>query len=64
LDQIVAIVEADSNVRAAWLSGSVSRGDDDALSDLDLSVVVSDESIGELVDRRRTYAASLLSLYC
>ena len=57
LDQIVAIVEADSNVRAAWLSGSVSRGDDDALSDLDLSVVVSDESIGELVDRRRTYAA-------
>jgi predicted nucleotidyltransferase len=57
LDRIVAILSADPNVRAAWLSGSVSRGDDDALSDRDLSVVVSDESIGERVDRRRTYAA-------
>jgi hypothetical protein len=57
LGRIVAGLRDDRRVRAAWLSGSVSRGDDDALSDLDLSVVVSGESIGEFVANRRYYAA-------
>lgn len=57
LDRIVAGLRDDRHVRAVWLSGSVSRGDDDALSDLDLSVVVSDESIGEFVASRKAHAA-------
>ena len=57
LDRIVAVLRDDRRVRADWLSGSVGRGDEDALSDLDLSVVVSDESIGEFVANRRFFAA-------
>jgi hypothetical protein len=57
LDRIVEGLRRDRHVRAAWLYGSVSRGEDDALSDLDLSVVVSDESIGEFVANRRVHAA-------
>lgn len=55
--RIVLGLRSDRHVRAAWISGSVSRGDDDALSDLDLSIVVSDESIGEFVANRKAHAA-------
>ena len=57
LDQIVMGLRSDRRVRAAWLSGSVARGDHDALSDLDLSVVVSGESIREFVVNREAHAA-------
>ena len=57
LDQVVKGLRNDQRVRAAWLSGSVSRGDDDALSDLDLSIVVSDESVSDFVQDRRLHAA-------
>lgn len=38
-------LEADPRVSAAWLEGSCGRGDHDALSDLDLAVVVSDSAM-------------------
>ena len=38
LSRIVSDLQNDERVCAAWLSGSVSRGDHDGLSDLDLSV--------------------------
>ena len=57
LSRIVDHLKNDQRVRAAWLSGSVSRGDHDGLSDLDLSVVVTDESVNDFVDNRRAYAA-------
>ena len=53
LSRIVNDLKNDQRVRAAWLSGSVSRGEHDVLSDLDLSVVVTDESVNDFVDNRR-----------
>jgi hypothetical protein len=38
-------VEADAYVAAAWLHGSCARGDADALSDLDVTVVVDDDAL-------------------
>ena len=38
-------LEKDPTVKAAWLFGSLGRGDEDALSDLDLWVVVDDAHI-------------------
>jgi hypothetical protein len=51
------LLEGDDRVVAAWLFGSLGRGDGDALSDLDLWVVVDDEHIGEIVAARREYVA-------
>ncbi len=47
----------DFRVRAAWLTGSVARGEDDALSDLDIFIVVTDDAIADFVDNRRAYAS-------
>jgi predicted nucleotidyltransferase len=57
LSRIVNHLNDGQRVCAAWLSGSVSRGDHDGLSDLDLSVVATDESVSDLVDARRAHAA-------
>jgi len=43
LERIVATLQADSRVVAAWLSGSFGRGVEDAWSDLDLHVAIEDE---------------------
>jgi hypothetical protein len=43
----VEMLAADERFVAAWLSGSFGRGDDDALSDIDITVVVA----GDLVDQ-------------
>lgn len=42
-------LEADSRIRAAWLSGSHGRDEEDAWSDFDLHVAVSDESLPEML---------------
>jgi predicted nucleotidyltransferase len=42
LRRIVAELEADERVAAAWLAGSIGRGEDDPWSDLDLHVAVYD----------------------
>ena len=57
LGRIVNHLKEDQRVCAAWLSGSVSRGDHDGLSDLDLYVVVTDESVSDLVENRLANAA-------
>ena len=44
-DQAVQVFAADERVRAVWLSGSLGRGDADAMSDLDLIVAVADEAL-------------------
>lgn len=46
LDRIRDALELDDRVRAAWLEGSTARGTTDALSDLDMVVVVSDAALG------------------
>jgi Polymerase beta, Nucleotidyltransferase len=45
LQRVRVALEEDARVCAAWLFGSCARGDDDALSDLDLTVVVSDDAM-------------------
>lgn len=42
LQRIVQTLRADERFVAAWLGGSLGRGDADAVSDIDLAVVVSD----------------------
>ena len=42
LQHMLAVLNADERFLAAWLTGSLARGEEDDLSDLDLSVVVAD----------------------
>jgi hypothetical protein len=57
LQHISQHLAADQRVVAAWLFGSLGRGQADALSDIDLWVVVADEAIAELVADRRPFTA-------
>ena len=50
-------IRRDCRVRAAWMAGSVARSEDDALSDLDLFIVVADDATVDFVDNRRVHAA-------
>ncbi len=52
-----ASLEADQRIDAAWLFGSLGRGDDDALSDIDLFVIVADEHFDSFVAQRFTFMA-------
>ena len=51
LARIVQILSADARCVAAWLTGSFGRGEADAVSDLDLSVVIADEYSAALCAR-------------
>lgn len=57
LKLIVECLIAERSVRAAWLSGSVSRGSDDALSDLDVHIVIDDRAMDQAIDNRKLHAA-------
>ena len=57
LGRIVADLKNDQRVGAAWLHGSLSRGDHDGLSDIDLTVVVADESANDFINNRWEYSA-------
>ena len=54
---IEEVNSSDCRVRAAWVSGSTALGEDDALSDLDLYIVVADSAIDDFVNNRRFHAA-------
>lgn len=51
LDRIVAAGQADERFVAAWLRGSLGRGQGDAFSDLDLTLVVADGQRDALCNR-------------
>jgi len=51
LTEIIETLSGDDRFVAAWLTGSVGRNDADAVSDLDLTVVVSDQSSETLCAR-------------
>jgi len=51
IDSLVETLSADESYLAAWLDGSIARGDDDALSDVDLRIVVSDAAAVTLCAR-------------
>ena len=56
MGRLTKLIEGDDRIAAAWLFGSVGRGDADDLSDLDLRVVVRDEHIDEVCAGRKAYA--------
>ncbi len=51
LSQIVQVLSNDERFVAAWLTGSLSRNDADAVSDIDLTLVVSDSHSENLCKR-------------
>jgi predicted nucleotidyltransferase len=56
LRRIAEQLEVDARVAAAWLTGSIGRGEDDAWSDLDLHVAVYDQHLRAFwVDRHALY---------
>ena len=55
LTQITNYLVNDPRVMAAWLFGSLGRGDADELSDIDIFVVVTDECIQEIVAQREQF---------
>lgn len=57
LNQINQSLIDDPRVRAVWLFGSLGRGDEDALSDLDIFVVVGDEDVPSDPLHRRSFSA-------
>jgi predicted nucleotidyltransferase len=59
LQRVKALLEGDQRVVAAWLHGSLGRGDGDLWSDLDVWVVVSDERIEEISATKREYIADV-----
>src|SRR4051794_12310171 len=59
LQRAQGILDRDPRISAAWLFGSLGRGDADELSDLDLFIIVADEHRAALVADRYTYMAQL-----
>lgn len=59
LQRALEVLREDRRVVAAWLFGSLGRGDADDLSDIDLWVVVSDEHMEAVHSTRREYVGSL-----
>lgn len=57
LGSIVQLLDRDPALKAAWLFGSLGRGNEDALSDLDLLVVVDDAAIDAIIASPKQYAA-------
>ena len=59
LDRATRLLKADERIAAAWLIGSLGRGDPDDWSDIDLWIVVSDNSIEAVTAARDEFAANL-----
>jgi predicted nucleotidyltransferase len=59
LQQVLRVLQADQRIIAAWLFGSVGRRTSDVFSDLDLWVIVKDESIEMMSAERQSYVAQL-----
>jgi predicted nucleotidyltransferase len=59
LERIIALLENDERVVAAWLGGSLGRKAADDLSDLDLWVVVADQYCQTICTDRQNYVAAV-----
>jgi predicted nucleotidyltransferase len=59
LQQVHRVLQADQRIVAAWLFGSDGRRTSDALSDLDVWVIVKDEFIETISAERQSYTAQL-----
>ena len=59
LARLTRVLEGDGRIAAAWLFGSMGRGEADDLSDLDLRVIVFDEHIESLCADRQACTAQM-----
>lgn len=59
LQGVTEFLRSDKRVCAAWLFGSLGRGDADELSDIDLFVVVSDDAFATLINERYHFMAQV-----
>ncbi len=59
LARVVALLSADPRVCAAWLFGSLGRGDEDDLSDIDVWVIVDDEHAETVKAARREFVTKI-----
>ena len=59
LKTISELLERDPRVKAAWLFGSMGRGDEDALSDIDLWVIVDDDQIANVIAHSHQFASQI-----
>lgn len=57
LAEVVTTLSKDNRFVAAWLTGSISRDEADSLSDIDLTLVVSEEYSSKLCHRLETVSA-------
>lgn len=57
--RIKEVLEEDRRVVAAWLEGSIARGEDDDYSDIDLWVSVKDTQFDHFIETREQFAAQL-----
>ena len=55
LQNLHQAAEGDERIVAAWLFGSLGRGDEDALSDLDIVFVVQDAHMADVIDARYAF---------
>src|ERR1043166_446286 len=49
LDRFVALCSSDERIAAAFVSGSIARGEDDEYSDVDLGVIATDDGYADVV---------------
>ncbi|WP_420629978.1 nucleotidyltransferase domain-containing protein [Candidatus Leptofilum sp.] len=57
--KIHTILEQDGRIVAAWLFGSKGRGESDALSDIDVWVIVEDEAYEAVVAQKRAFVQQM-----
>lgn len=59
LDRLIAVAKADDRIAAAWLQGSLARGDHDAYSDVDAYLAVDDAAFDALWNDRAALLAKI-----
>lgn len=59
LSRLTQVLEGDERVAAAWVFGSLGRGEADDLSDIDLRVIVTDDYIADICTERQAFAAQV-----
>lgn len=61
LSNITKTLEQDSRVETVWLLGSLGRGEQDYLSDIDIFLVISDQHWDEIIDSKHNFISRISS---